>query len=343
MFPLNQWYAVGWDHELKQSPLARTICNEDIVFYRKPDRTIVALEDLCPHRLVPLSNGKLEGDKLVCGYHGLTVDCTGKCVEMPQQENLRGKKLVRTFPVVERHRFAWVWIGEEELADESLVPELHWCSNPNWVADGETFHMKCDYRLLVDNLMDLSHETYVHPTSIGQEEIVESPIETTSDDNSVTVTRWMRDIVPPPFWTNNLGSNENCDRWQICDFSLPANVMIDVGVAPTGSGAPEGDRSQGITGIVIGLMTPETETTTWYHWGMVRDFEIEDKALTRQIRDAQNTVFSEDVDVLEAQQRMITKHSDRELSNFNIDKGGLLARKMIERFIEDSSAVIAAE
>ncbi len=63
---------------------------------------------------------------------------------MPQQDNLIGKKLVKTYPVLEKHRFIWVWIGDEALADENKVPDLHWCSNPDWIADGETFHIKCD-------------------------------------------------------------------------------------------------------------------------------------------------------------------------------------------------------
>ena len=330
MFPKNHWYAVAWDHDIKQAPFGRTICNEDMVFFRRPDRSLVALENICPHRLLPLSEGKVAGDKITCGYHGLTVDGAGTCVHMPGQENLNGKRLVRTFPVAERHRFVWVWIGDDDLADEGLIPNLHWCSDPAWVADGDTFHIKCDYRLLVDNLMDLTHETYVHPTSIGQEEIAESPIETTSDERSVTVTRWMHGITPPPFWANNLGSSEDCDRWQICHFTLPANVMIDVGVAPTGTGAPEGDRGKGITGIVIDLMTPETETTTWYHWGMVRNFDINNPALTKQIREAQATVFGEDEVVLERQQEIISRHPGRRLANFNIDKGSMLSRRLID-------------
>src|SRR5271170_1838290 len=83
---------------------------------------------------------------------------------------------------------------EIPLADENKIPDLHWCSDPNWVFEGSTYHMKCNYQLLVDNLMDLSHETYVHPSSIGQHEIVEAPIKAVSDDRSVTVTRWMYNI-----------------------------------------------------------------------------------------------------------------------------------------------------
>jgi vanillate O-demethylase monooxygenase subunit len=250
---------------------------------------------------------------------------------MPGQEGVRKDFNVRTYPIAEKHRFVWVWIGDPKLAAESKIPDLHWCSDPNWIFEGSTYHMKCDYLLLVDNLMDLSHETYVHPTSIGQREIVEAPIKATSDDFTVTLTRWMYGIDPPPFWSANLRSSEKCDRWQICQFSLPANVMIDVGVALAGTGAPEGDRSKGVTGIVVNLMTPETETSTWYHWGMARNFQTEDRGLTFRIRDGQAAVFAEDLAVLDAQQQSILQRPGRELRNLKIDAGGVHARRIIER------------
>lgn len=141
----------------------------------------------------------------------------------------------------------------------------------------------------------------------------------------------MHDIVPPPFWAANLKSTEKCDRWQICQFSLPSNVMIDVGVALTGTGAHRGNRSKGITGIVVNLMTPETETSTWYHWGMARNFQTSDRGLTLRIRDAQAIVFAEDLDVLESQQENMLRRKDRELVNLKIDAGGVYARRIIER------------
>ena len=215
MFLRNHWYAVAWDHEIKRAPFARTVCGENVVLYRHTDGFLSAFEDCCPHRLLPLSKGFLQGDDLVCKYHGLKFNSQGQCIWMPGQQGVHKGTDLRKYPVVEKHRLVWVWIGNAALASESSVPDLHWCSDPAWVFEGSTYRVKCNYQLLIDNLMDLSHETYVHPSSIGQHEILDAPIQARSDENSVTVTRWMYDIDPPPFWASNLRSFEKCDRWQI--------------------------------------------------------------------------------------------------------------------------------
>ena len=81
-------------------------------------------------------------------------------------------------------------------------------------------------------------------------------------------------------------------------------------------------------------MTPETETSTWYHWGMARNFQIDDRGLTFRIRDGQAAVFAEDLEILEAQQENILRRPDRTLLNLKIDAGGVHARRIIEREVE---------
>ena len=205
-FPMNAWYAAGWDAEIKHELLPRTICGKHVVMYRKADGQVAALEDACWHRLVPLSKGRLEGDTVVCGYHGLKYDPQGRCTFMPSQETINPSACVRAYPVVERHRFIWLWMGDPALADPALVPDLHWNHDPAWAGDGKTIHVKCDYRLVVDNLMDLTHETFVHGSSIGNEAVAEAPFDVTHGNKTVTVTRWMKGIEPPPFWAKQLGS-----------------------------------------------------------------------------------------------------------------------------------------
>ncbi len=117
---MNAWYAAGWDAEIKQALLPRTICGKHVVMYRKGDGEVVALEDACWHRLVPLSKGRLDGDTVVCGYHGLKYNAQGRCTFMPSQETINPSACVRAYPVVERHRFIWLWMGDPALADPAL-------------------------------------------------------------------------------------------------------------------------------------------------------------------------------------------------------------------------------
>jgi phenylpropionate dioxygenase-like ring-hydroxylating dioxygenase large terminal subunit len=333
-FPLNAWYAAAWDVEVKRALLSRTICNRKVVLYRRQDGTAAALEDACWHRLAPLSKGRLDGDNVVCGYHGLVFNVQGRCVFMPSQETINPSACVRSYPVAEKHRFVWIWPGDPALADPAKIPDLHWNQDPDWASDGRTIIVKCDYRLVLDNLMDLTHETFVHGSSIGNDAVAEAPFQTTHGERTVTVTRWMRDIDPPPFWAGQLGKPGKVDRWQIIRFEAPATIAIDVGVAPAGSGAPEGDRSQGVNGFVLNTITPQTDSTCLYFWAFARNYDILNQARTTQLREGVERIFREDEEVLEAQQVAMEENKGRVFYNLNIDAGSMWARRLIDRMIE---------
>src|SRR5690349_12987773 len=229
-------------------------------------------------------------------------------------------------------------MGDPALADPALVPDLHWNDHPAWAGDGKTIHVKCDYRLVLDNLMDLTHETFVHGSSIGNEAVAEAPFDVTHGERTATVTRWMRGIEPPPFWGKQLGKPGLVDRWQIIRFEAPCTVTIDVGVAPAGTGAPEGDRSQGVNGYVLNTITPETGTTCHYFWAFCRNYELADQGITQKLRNGVRRVFAEDEVIVEAQQRAILDHPGREFYNLNIDAGAMWARRLVDRMIEAESA-----
>lgn len=336
-FPLNAWYAAAWDVELRHELLSRTLCGQKVVMFRKQDGSVAVLEDACWHRLLPLSMGRLEGDELVCGYHGLVYNALGRCVHMPSQETINPSACVRSYPVVERHRFVWVWTGDAALADPALIPDLHWNHDPAWAGDGRTIYARCDYRLVVDNLMDLTHETFVHGSSIGNRAVAEAPFVATHGERSATVTRWMLDIDAPPFWANQLrkarGYTGKVDRWQIIRFEAPGTITIDVGVAPAGTGAPEGDRSQGVNGMVLNTLTPETATTCHYLWAFVRNYSLHEQNLTTELREGVTRIFHEDELILEAQQKAIDSHPGYSFYNLNIDAGAMWARRLIDALI----------
>ena len=339
-WPQNCWYAAAYDVELKRELLGRRIGDHSLVMYRQENGEPVALENACWHRLMPLSEGKIEGDNLACGYHGLVYNPEGRCVFMPSQKTINPAARVRRYPVAERHRFVWVWTGDPALADPDRIPDLHWNDDPVWAGDGKLIHLDCGYKLIVDNLMDLTHETFVHGSSIGQRSIAEVPFEVTHGPTSATVTRWMHDVNPPPFWKMQLEWKTGepagkVDRWQIIHFQAPSTIAIDVGVAPVGTGAPEGDRSAGVNGYVLNTMTPETERSCHYFWAFVRNYNLDDQRITTLIREGVSGVFAEDEGVLAAQQRGVDDHPDKQFYNLNIDGGAMWARRLIDKMIAE--------
>jgi vanillate O-demethylase monooxygenase subunit len=343
MFLKNTWYVAARPEEIDGKPLGRKVCNEAIVFYRQADGSPAAVEDFCPHRGAPLSLGYVSEGKLVCGYHGLEMGCEGKAIHMPGQR-VRGFPCIKSYAVVERHGFIWVWPGEKDHADPALIPELHWANNPEWAYGGGYYHVKSDYRLMIDNLMDLTHETYVHATSIGQKEIDETPCTTKVEGDHVVTSRFM-DNVPeaPPFWKlalrgHGLPDNQPVDRWQICHFTPPTHVMIEVGVALQGHGGYHAPLDKKVYSIVVDFITPETETSHHYFWGMARNFRAQDPALTVAIREGQGKVFGEDMEMLERQQANLSAWPERKLLMLNIDAGGVQSRRVIDRLLAAEKA-----
>jgi vanillate O-demethylase monooxygenase subunit len=337
MFLKNTWYVACQADELTDKPLGRKICNEAMVFFRDAQGKVAAVQDFCPHRGAPLSLGRVCNGQLVCGYHGLVMGCDGHTVSMPGHQ-VRTFEPIKSFAVIEQYGFVWVWPGNPQLADPAKMPVFEWFDNPKWAYGGGLYHIECDYRLMIDNLMDLTHETYVHSTSIGQPEIDETPCKTVAEGDHVSTSRFMEGIKAPPFWqmamrANDLPDDALVDRWQICRFTPPSHVLIEVGVALAGKGGYHAEPKDKASSVVVDFITPETETSIHYFWGMVRQFKPQDKALTASIREGQGKIFSEDMEMLQRQQANILANPDRKLKILSIDAGGVMSRRVIDRLL----------
>jgi phenylpropionate dioxygenase-like ring-hydroxylating dioxygenase large terminal subunit len=249
---------------------------------------------------------------------------------------------------VERDRFVWIWPGDPNAADPARIPDMHWADDPAWAGEGELIHVECDYRLVLDNLMDLTHESFVHTSSIGNDAVAESPFTVFHTEDSVTVTRWMHGIVPPPAWAEELRMRFPdytglVDRWQVIRWEAPSTITIDVGVAIAGTGAPDGDYSQGVRGYVLNTITPQTDRSAHYFWLKMRDHTLDDPAVTRQQREAVHRIFGEDERMLNAQQLAIDAHPDYDFYNLNIDAGGMWVRRLIDRLVTAEAELVGQQ
>ena len=190
--------------------------------------------------------------QLVCGYHGLKYNAQGRCTFMPSQETINPSACVRAYPVVERHRFVWLWPGDPALADPALVPGHALERRPGWAGDGKTIHVKCDYRLVVDNLMDLTHETFVHGSSIGNRRgrrsaVRRHPWREDGDGDALDEGHRAAAVLGRAVAqarSASIAGRSSVSRRRARSISTSAS-------RPAGTGAPEGDRSQGVNGYVL--------------------------------------------------------------------------------------------
>lgn len=334
---LNCWQVAAFAREVTSQPLARTLCEREVVLFRTSSGEAVAFEDRCPHRSLPLSLGKLVGDELQCGYHGLRFNAAGKCTRIPGQDAIpTATSDVRRYPTVERYTFVWIWLGDPEKADPSLLPDVHYMTDPAWaVADGY-LHVKAHFMLLCDNLLDLSHETFVHEETIGNSAVADAPVSARLiDDREVHVHRYMANCEPPPLYQSSNGLRGKIDRWHTTVYIPPGYCLVKSGAKPAGSDDPASTTQR----RVIDLITPETLTSSHYFWGTARNYRLDDPALTEDMRESATFTFGQDKAVLEAQQRTVGSTGDPHFPlTIRLDVGPVQARRLLQRMLLDEAA-----
>ncbi len=222
------------------------------------------------------------------------------------------------------------------------MPDLHWNHDPAWAGDGKAIHAKCDYRLVLDNLMDLTHETFVHGSSIGNEAVAEAPFDVTHGEKTVTVTRWMRGIEPPPFWAKQLGKPGH--RRPLADHPLRGSLHHRyrrrrgadrhrrAGGRPLAGRQWLGDqhhhaRDRQDLPLFLGLRAqPPPHRAAGDH---------------RDPRRHLQGIFHEDELIVEAQQRAMDENPDHVFYNLNIDAGAMWARRLIDQMVAKEDAAAA--
>jgi vanillate O-demethylase monooxygenase subunit len=357
MFLKNCWYVAAEPHEIGRTPFARTICNENIVFWRKENGDLVAMEDRCCHRRMPLRKGELIGDTVRCYYHGLQFDAAGECIRVPGQSTVPPGARVRVYPTVQKYNWVWIWMGDTALADESAIVPYPWKTAADWGDKGTYFHCNSDYKLVIDNLLDLSHLAFVHQTTIGNAAVAEhADVRTFKDGDSVTVARWTVGQNPPPTYQKMASWTPDVivDRWQIIEFRMPGAVRLFTGAAPGAAGGKkfgftEIDREvpeRGFGFHNLNFVTPETESSCHYFWS--NSYQVRGKPVSPEMTELSFrqifTAFHQDWEVFNLQQK---NWDERPVIDTNQDAGPIAARQMIARKIgEEQGATphaIAAE
>lgn len=308
-FLRNCWYAAGFPEQFGRTLVARTYLGENVVLFRRENGAPVAFEDRCAHRRLPLSLGRLIGDTVECGYHGLLYDCSGACIKVPGQRDVPKGARVHVYPVAERHGYVWIWMGDPARADEALIPDYSRLTLPHLGRHGIALHVEGHYQLIVDNLLDLSHLPYVHGTTTGNPPVAESAtVLVETHGTTVQVKRWAENVEPSRTFAQFGGYQGNVDIWQVSQFQPPSYVRVSYGSGPAGIGIPKGEGiwTPGHWGLqVFHGITPETETTAHQFRYVLHERGEADAETTAEFYRQNDQIINEDRVIFEIQQKSL--------------------------------------
>jgi phenylpropionate dioxygenase-like ring-hydroxylating dioxygenase large terminal subunit len=342
MFLKNAWYVAAWGHEIARDLKQVKLLDEKICMYRTQDGEVIALEDACPHRKRPLSMGRIKGDTVECGYHGLTFDCAGQCVWAPGGGRIPSAARVRPYPVHEKYGLIWIWMGNAAIADPDDIIEIANFDDPAWgLNTGAAMDLNCNYLFMCDNLLDPTHVAWVHQSSFAAAATKDTPLRVTKTDTGVIVHRWMMDHEPAPFYKKIVEFDGNCDRLQHYEVRYPGHALIKAVFTPAGTGGPDGPlHAQTFVMDSYNFMTPVSESETRYYWFQLRNLRPKDEALSAMMSEDVRAAFEEDRAVLDQVQIGMSGKTSAHI-DLSIDAGPLRFRRQLEAMIAEEAMVDA--
>ncbi len=334
MIVQNAWYIAAWAHEVTTQPLARRICNHPVVLFRTFDGKASALLDSCAHRGAPLSLGTVTEKGIRCNYHGVVFACSGVCAEIPNQDMIPEKARVRRFPLVEKDQALWIWIGEEDQADETLIVDYPFHDDPLWPCRFAMAPVASSYLLIADNLLDATHLAYVHGASVGGSDpkvhmTAKSSLKPTARGHRYE--RLMRDAPPPPAYSACVTFDGRIDRWQEFDFIAPSTVLQYSGGVPAGAdrasaAAPRFDMR------IFHSATPATDSSCYYFWSVQNGHDVGDPTATDKIYAQIESAIVEDKLFIEAQQLRVDELGEERLFDNAADAARIMARRAVAKY-----------
>ena len=311
MYYPNRWYCSARATEVSTQPIEQVICARPMVIFRTAKSgKLVALENRCPHRQAPLSMGKVIGDEIMCIYHGWVMNAMGHCVHVPHQDRVAGSVRIAAYPAVEKWGLIWIWIGDADKVDETLIPDMEWTEDENQSSVFIRFHVGAGYQLMADNLLDVSHSDFLHASSFGsragqkgETDQVKAELDAWSEDGAVYGLRTLSDVVLSPMAASWAHTDQPVTRTHRFHWTPPNNINIEL--------IMENDENK-VTIHHDHLMTPETEFSCHYFLVWTRDFSVHSGYPSDEdVRREQSTVIAaEDIPIVEAQQRNKLRFGD---------------------------------
>jgi nitrite reductase/ring-hydroxylating ferredoxin subunit len=323
MFLRKCWYVAAWSSEVGETLVGRRLLDEPILLYRLASGEAVAIGDRCPHRFAPLHLGKKVGDAVQCGYHGLIFNAQGQCIANPQSGGRTPPGAgVKRYPLEERHGLLWIWMGDPAEARPEDIPDVGFIVQEGAGSRDGYLHVRADYRLATDNLMDLSHAAFLHAETLGllTPGLADGELKVSRNGGQVVAAIVMRDLALP-------GAAGRVDQWLDMTWEPPGVMVLDIGNVAAGS------VREGYGRRAIHIVSPETAKTCHYFFrnaGGGRVF----------VRDP---FADEDEPMLAACQEMMGDEEfwDLHPAILPSDAGAVRVRRHLDKLIRDEAAPAA--
>lgn len=298
----NAWYAVALSSEISRQPVARDVMETSLVLYRDSVGGVVALANRCCHRGFPLAHGSLEGDAIRCGYHGLLYGPDGRCREIPMQDKVPPSLSLRRYPVIERAPFVWAWFGDPALADADALPHPAWLGSPDWDLYIGYLAINASYVHLHENLLDLSHLSFLHATTFGTPEYARAPVELAVRGDDIQVWRHVECKLPDIYAVPLAWQGMRVKRSSGSQFVAPG-LHVNTGILENLE-LPASAQDPLPTIRVAQVITPLDREHVHYWFAGCRNFARHDPEIDEFMKKAQIAAFAQDQFAMEQIHRL---------------------------------------
>ncbi|WP_071287938.1 aromatic ring-hydroxylating dioxygenase subunit alpha [Mycolicibacterium llatzerense] len=338
-YPLNCWYVAALSDEVGEGLLARRLLGKHVVLYRRASGEVVALEDRCVHRAYPLSEGRLDGDRLVCGYHGFSYEPDGCLADVPSQENVPPGARVEAYPIVETAPFIWIWLGEPRAAALRPPPRVPWYLDGSaWTGSTEVGRVEANYLLLHEHYLDLTDVFITRPEMVPPDIQQLPPLnEVEISERSVAYTRTTQPSRLAPWESAITGLPEEtvAIRREEGTFVSPALHTQHYAIDVVDGKSYELLRIHGFT--------PESPGATHVFLQLARNYDSAEDTITEYLRIMFHEWALRNATILETIQRRLDEPGARRRDiNVKADRAALRARRIAMDMVDDETSRFTA-